>query len=229
MATILDFGFGPPAPEAIKAAGHSGAICYISRSRPGAGFTAKPIQKSFVDKCLSLGLQIGFVFQYGKKETADWRRGYEGGRADAIEAQRTAESLGFPEAVIYTSIDDDANRSQWDNQCGPYIQGFNSVIGVGRTGVYGHDEVCEWAIQSQLIGRSQDNGRYYAWQTKAWSEGTITPGIALYQRIVDTESSPGPRVGGVTVDVNDIYAGDWGQVGNADMSFAYTQMMGTKE
>jgi hypothetical protein len=33
----------------------------------------------------------------------------------------------------------------------------------------------------------------------------------LYQRVVSTASNPGPLVGGIEVDVNDVLAGDCGQ------------------
>jgi hypothetical protein len=37
------------------------------------------------------------------------------------------------------------------------------------------------------------------------------PAAVLYQRVIDTASNPGPVVGGIRVDVNDVLAQDCGQ------------------
>lgn len=230
MATILDFGYGPPRPQAIKDAGHAGSICYVSTPRPGSGFTAKPISGGFVHESLRLGLGVAAVYQFGKDATADWRRGQNGGQEDARRADNYLASIGFPEAVIFASIDNDISESDWIRLCRPYLSGFGQVIGINRTGVYGSADTCRWAMRDRLIGQSTDPGKWYAWQTRGWSRGIIEPGICLYQRIVDTESSPGPKVDGTTVDVNDIYASDWGQFGaQGNWDLAYGQMMGSAE
>ena len=51
----------------------------------------------------------------------------------------------------------------------------------------------------------------WAWQTRSWSRGQIDPAAVLYQRVVSTASNPGPIVGGIEVDVNDVLAQDCGQ------------------
>lgn len=85
------------------------------------------------------------------------------------------------------------------------------MIGVLRTGVYGGVKVCEWAIADGVIGQSRTPGKRWAWQTRSWSNGKIHPAAVLYQRVIDTASSPGPLVGGIRVDVNDVLAQDVGQ------------------
>ena len=62
-----------------------------------------------------------------------------------------------------------------------------------------------------MIGRSSSPGQVWAWQTRSWSCGLIYPAAVLYQRIIDTALSPGPVVGGIRVDVNDVLARDCGQ------------------
>ena len=85
------------------------------------------------------------------------------------------------------------------------------MIGALRTGVYGGIRTCQWATADGVIGRSRTPGKVWAWQTRSWSNGQIFPGAVLYQRIIDTASNPGPVVGGIRVDVNDVLAQDCGQ------------------
>ena len=85
------------------------------------------------------------------------------------------------------------------------------MLGVQRTGVYGGIDVCRWAGADGVIGNSGTPGFRWAWQTRAWSGTKIDPTAVLYQRIVATASNPGPLVGGIEVDVNDVLAQDCGQ------------------
>ena len=85
------------------------------------------------------------------------------------------------------------------------------MIGVQRTGIYGGINPCQWAAADGVIGRSRSPGHVWAWQTRSWSRGQIYPAAVLYQRIVSTASNPGPVVGGLEVDVNDVLAQDCGQ------------------
>ena len=62
------------------------------------------------------------------------------------------------------------------------------------------------ATSDGVIGRSSSPGRVWAWQTRSWSGGQIYPAAVLYQRVIDTASNPGPVVGGIRVDVNDVLA-----------------------
>ncbi|AOE44539.1 endolysin [Gordonia phage Jumbo] len=233
MPTVIDSGSYVP-PPAIRAAGHVGSFGYLSTSRPGASFSGKPITQNWVDDMKNNGLEIISCWQYGKDITADWRRGFNGGVADAQAADRRHKSLGGPEdAPIYFAVDNDIGQLDWRSSVRDYLRGINSVIGVERTGVYGHDECCRWAAQEGLIGRTHDDktGKFYAWQTKAWSEGDIFSGTCVFQRIVDTQANPGPKINGSAVDVNDILSPDYGQWsfprGNWD--FILTQMMGTRD
>ena len=50
-----------------------------------------------------------------------------------------------------------------------------------------------------------------AWQTKAWSGGKRAPGAVLFQREVVTAVEPGALADGVSVDVDDVLAVDFGQ------------------
>ena len=89
--------------------------------------------------------------------------------------------------------------------------GFTVATIADRTGIYAGIRPCQWATADGVIGRSQTPGRVWAWQTRSWSNGQIFPHAVLYQRIIDTASNPGPVVGGIRVDVNDVLAQDCGQ------------------
>jgi glycoside hydrolase-like protein len=213
--TLIDFAAKQIPAQYIRAAGHSGVVNYVSMSRPGSTFGAKPITRPYAESLNAAGLVIVSNYQYGKPggtAPSDFTRGYAGGIADARTAwQLHTAAGGGRSAPIYFSIDEDIDRDTWNRLALPWFHGINSVIGVQRTGVYGGIDVCEWAATDGVIGRSSAPGRFWAWQTKAWSGDRVHPRTVLYQRVVSTASNPGPRVGGLEVDVNDALASDVGQ------------------
>ncbi|OBI38706.1 DUF1906 domain-containing protein [Mycobacterium colombiense] len=212
---LIDFAARQIPAQQIRAAGYSGVVNYVSMSRPGSSFGAKPITRSYADSLIAAGLAIVSNYQYGKpggSAPSDFTRGYAGGVADA----RTAWSLhtaagGSQRAPIFFTIDEDINRDTWNHTALPWFRGINSVLGVQRTGVYGGVRVCQWAAADGVIGSSSTPGRRWAWQTRAWSGDQVHPAAVLYQRVVSTASNPGPKVGGLEVDVNDVLAPDCGQ------------------
>lgn len=231
--TLIDAG-SRIEPASIKRAGHSGSFGYLSTSRPGTNFTGKPIREDWVEKMRLNGLMIVSCWQYGKGETADWRRGFDGGVADAHAANARHIALGGAEdAPIYFAVDDDVNLSDWNRVVSSYLRGVNSVIGVDRTGVYGHANSCEWAVEDKVIGKTADgSGKYYAWQTKAWSGGVVSRFTCVFQRVVDTASNPGPKIDGNPTDVNDMLCediGQWNYERSGNWDGILTQMMGTKD
>ena len=92
-----------------------------------------------------------------------------------------------------------------------WFRGINSVLGVERTGIYGHSDACGWAIKDGVIGSSTTAGFRWAWRTKAWSHGEREPMAVLYQEVVNSPSRPGPLLGGINVDVDEVLATDFGQ------------------
>ena len=192
---LIDFAMRQIPAADIRAAGYSGVINYVSLSRPGSNFGAKPITRPYAESLTAAGLVIVSNYQYGKPggtAPSDFTRGLAGGVADAQTAwQLHTAAGGGQSAPIFFSIDD--------------------VLGVQRTGVYGGIDVCRWAAADGVIGNSSTPGHRWAWQTKAWSGSQVEPTAVLYQRIVATASNPGPLVGGTEVDVNDVLAGDCGQ------------------
>jgi hypothetical protein len=149
--------------EHIRAAGYSGVINYVSTSRPGSSFGAKPITRPYAESLTAAGLVIVSNYQYGKPggtAPSDFTRGFAGGVADARTAwQLHTAAGGGQSAPIFFSIDDDINRDTWNTLALPWLRGINSVLGVQRTGVYGGIKACQWAAADGVIGKSGTPGR----------------------------------------------------------------------
>ncbi len=213
--TLIDFAMRQIPAQAIRAAGHAGVINYVSLSRPGSSFGAKPITRPYAESLTAAGLVIVSNYQYGKPggtAPSDFTRGFAGGVADARTAwQLHTAAGGGQSAPIFFSVDDDINRDTWNNVALQWFRGINSVLGVQRTGIYAGINPCQWAAADRVIGTSRSPGHVWAWQTRSWSRGQIYPAAVLYQRVVSTASNPGPVVGGIEVDVNDALAADVGQ------------------
>jgi hypothetical protein len=212
---LIDFAARQIPAQQIRAAGYSGVVNYVSESRPGSSFGAKPITRSYADSLRAAGLVIVSNYQYGKpggSVPSDFTRGYAGGIADARTAwQLHTAAGGGQSAPIFFTIDEDINHDTWNHTALQWFRGINSVLGVQRTGVYGGLRVCQWAAADGVVGSSSTPGRRWVWQTRAWSGNQVHPAAVLYQRVVSTSSNPGPKVGGLEVDVNDVLASDCGQ------------------
>ena len=212
---LIDFAAHQIPAQHIRAAGYSGVVNYVSLSRPGTNFGAKPITRPYAESLTKAGLVIVSNYHYGKpggSAPSDFTRGFAGGVADARTAwQLHTAAGGGRSAPIFFSIDEDISRETWSSVALQWFRGINSVLGVQRTGIYGGIDVCHWAAVDGVIGNSRTPGRVWAWQTRAWSGDRIHPNAVLYQRVVATKSNPGPLVGGFEVDVNDVLARDCGQ------------------
>lgn len=212
---LIDFAERLVPADQIAAAGYAGALVYVSELRPGATFDFKPVTREYADALRAAGLQIVSCYQYGKPgwpTPSDYTRGYDGGVTDAQTALRLHAAAGGPDsAPIFFSVDEDIDLNTWKSLAVAWFRGINSVLGVGRTGVYGSSRVCGWALADGVIGRSTTAGHSWAWQTKAWSHGEREPAAVLYQSVVVGPSEPGVALGGVHVDVDEVLAADFGQ------------------
>lgn len=212
---LIDFTHRLVPADQIKSAGYDGALVYVSELRPGADFDFKPVTREYADALRASGLHVVSCYQYGKPgwpTPSDYTRGYQGGVADAVTALGLhAAAGGTDSAPIFFSIDEDIDLDTWRSTASEWLRGINSVLGVARTGVYGHSRVCAWAIEDGVLGRSSTEGHWWAWQTKAWSAGERDPRAVLYQAVVVSGSDPGVPMGGTHVDVNDVLAADFGQ------------------
>src|SRR5271170_5422704 len=63
---LIDFAMRQIPAEHIRAAGYSGVINYVSLSRPGSSFGAKPITRPYADSLTAARLAIVSNYQYGK-------------------------------------------------------------------------------------------------------------------------------------------------------------------
>jgi hypothetical protein len=212
---LIDFAERIIPPDQITSAGYGGVVVYVSESRPGANFEAKPITREYADALRAAGLEIVSNYQYGKpgwSAPSDYTRGYDGGVADAQTALQLHAAAGGPNsAPIFFSVDEDIDINTWQSVAADWFRGINSVLGVDRTGIYGHSRACGWAVEDGVIGRSTAAGHRWAWQTSTWSHGEREPTAVLYQAVVNSPSNPGPLLGGIHVDVDDILAPDYGQ------------------
>jgi hypothetical protein len=212
---LIDFAERIIPPDQIKSAGYGGVVVYVSESRPGANFEAKPITREYADALRAAGLEIVSNYQYGKpgwSAPSDYTRGYDGGVADAQTAlQLHAAAGGANSAPIFFSVDENIDVNTWKSVAVDWFRGINSVLGVDRTGIYGHSRACGWAVEDGVIGHSTTAGHRWAWQTSTWSHGEREPTAVLYQAVVNSPSNPGPLLGGINVDVDDILATDFGQ------------------
>jgi hypothetical protein len=213
---LIDFAVRQVSPEAIKAAGYDGVLVYVSQLRPGATFDFKPVSRAYTDGLRALGLHVVSIYQYGKpgwvNSPSDFTRGYDGGVADAQTALALHTAAGGPPtAPIFFSVDEPLDASAWKSLAAPWFRGINSVLGAPRTGIYGGVNELGWAIGDGVVGASTTPGYRWAWQTKAWSGGKRAPGAVLFQREVVTATDPGAVIDGVSVDVDDVLAPDFGQ------------------
>jgi Rv2525c-like, glycoside hydrolase-like domain len=212
---LIDFAERLVPPDQIKSAGYDGVVVYVSELRPGATFDFKPVTREYADALRAAGLHVVSNYQYGKPgwpTPSDFTRGYDGGVADAQTALRLHAAAGGPgSAPIFFSVDEDIDLNTWKNVAVDWFRGINSVLGVDRTGIYGHSRACGWAIDDGVIGRSSTPGHRWAWQTKAWSHGEREPAAVLYQDVVVTAADPGVLLGGVHVDEDEVLAADFGQ------------------
>jgi hypothetical protein len=212
---LIDFAEHLVPADRISAAGYVGAVVYVSQSRPGANFDFKPVTREYTDSLRAAGLHVVSNYQYGKPgwpTPSDYTRGFDGGVADAQTALSLHAAAGGPEsAPIFFSVDEDIDLDTWKDVAVQWFRGINSVVGVARSGIYGHFLACGWAIADGVVGYSSTSGHRWAWQTRAWSRGERESAAVLYQSAVFTASDPAVVLGGVHVDADDVLAADFGQ------------------
>lgn len=229
--TVVDYAGGVPSGEAIRAAGHGGAVRYISDDRTGGNLPGKPLRAAETADFKKHGLDVAVVWQFGagNAKDSDVMRGRAGGLADAAEANKRLDALNMRGWPVFFAVDFDITLEQWNTVAVEYFRACVEVLGRDRVGIYGHSRVLDWARQDQVVADLGD-GKFLGWQTRSWVNAPgatsklpadyVHSGAVLYQRVVDTKSTPGPKVGGVTVDVNDVLHPNWGQhaVRPADVS-----------
>src|SRR6201996_5841286 len=159
---LIDFAARQIPAQQIRAAGYRGVVNYVSESRPGSSFGAKPITRPYADSLKAAGLVIVSNYQYGKPGSSapsDFTRGYAGGGAGARTAWQLHTAAGGGEGgPIFFTIGEGINRDTWNRVALQWFRGINSVLGIQRTGVYGGIDVCQWAAADGVIGSSSTAG-----------------------------------------------------------------------
>lgn len=165
---LIDYAWEHPRPKAIKRAGITGVMRYLSTD------SSKNLTNSEAKALHAAGLGIGLVYE----TTANRAAGTEAdGRADARDAEAQADALGFPaELPIYYAVDFDATPTQ----VRAYFKGIRRAA-KRPVGVYGGEKIVD---ASPALAP-------YAWQTSAWSNGVVSGTANLYQRQTPTVSIKG--------------------------------------
>lgn len=190
MTTVLDYSTGFPGAAAIIGAGYIGAVRYIGL--PGnPKCTTREELNDFTANLAGMAL----VFEQNR---GDWRKGFNGGYANAQKARWHADDIGFPpERPIYMAIDDDLTTEEEFGIALGYLEGAMRALGGPEfTGVYGEGDV---------INRAREHGfAAFFWQTSAWSHH-IRVEANLYQYV------GGLTVNRVSCDGSQVLSDDWGQ------------------
>jgi hypothetical protein len=197
----LDYSAGYPRASAISAAGYGFVVRYLDNGYPGrANLTAAELSDMRAH-----GVAVAVVWESAANRAAEGR---DAGVADARAADVAVSAAGAAGWPVYFAVDydiPDAAPGSTDPRAklgavADYFSGVVSVLGLGRTGVYGGF----WAVKRLL-----DAGlASWAWQTAAWSGGNTDPRIHLYQRIGAVS------VDGISCDVNEARQADFGQQGD---------------
>ena len=202
LGTVVDYSAGVPSASAVKAAGHMGAVRYVSDRRPGAEWMrGKPVTIGETRDYKANGLAVASVYQFGRAETADWKRGALGAAAHAPKAMALHTAAGGPTGrPIYVAIDDNPTIEQFNNQINPYLTAMGAAFSAAgyQLGVYGNYYTIAWCLEDGI-------GSYF-WQHDWGSQGKIHPRANLHQA-----RGQQATIQGIQVDINNVYASDWGQ------------------
>lgn len=146
-----DFSDGRPSPASIVNSGREFVIRYLYDGPKG-------ITKPELDSYLKVGLSVLLNYEGSGKDATSFANGAN----DARYANGKAASLGYPNAVIYFSIDEEQPPNAPD-----YARGVESVIGHDRAGFYAGLDTLDTL---HMLGL----GRWY-WLTYAWLHGRSVP------------------------------------------------------
>lgn len=197
---IVDYPWARPGGAALKAAGVTGVLRYLSHD------VTKSLLRPEADDLAAHGISMAVVYEDLATRAGE---GYTAGAIDAATAVKMANGtqpkytdLAMPsDRPIYLAADFDAS---WP-QVAPYYAGAASILGQDRVGVYGGLAVISGAANA---------GYRWLWQAAAWSHGQWHPKATLHQPIQET------TINGAQCDVDVAMTSDWGQWipgGEADM------------
>lgn len=179
MSTILgiDYAWEHPDPQAIKDAGYSFVVRYLSYDR------SKDLSPQERDALFHVGLGISLVFEAGGQDVLG---GSTQGQREGLTAAQQAELLGYPQHFpLFFATDFDEPAADFPiNQ--EYLQAA-AAAGPFSVGPYGSLALCNYMISHGVSA--------YAWQTEAWSGSSVLPQCNLYQRVKPTKQIAGAAAG----------------------------------
>ena len=187
---VLDYSWGRPGGEAIKAAGFDGVIRYVAYGGDGG----KGLREEELADLRANGIDIGLVFESTAGRMFD---GYPAGSDDAAQCVISGAAIGFPvDLPFYFACDVDIDPDMLA-LVDDYLAGAALVLGRARVGVYGEYDVIE---HCHAVGSAT-----WFWQTAAWSGGKRSDWNHIYQY------SNGHVLNGAAVDYNEAVAefGQW--------------------
>jgi peptidoglycan hydrolase-like protein with peptidoglycan-binding domain len=184
----VDYAFAVPSAAALKAAGISFAVRYVSTD------PAKDLTVAEASALHAAGISVGLVWETTGTEAQE---GYAQGMSDAAAARAAADALGFPASLpIYYAVDFNATEAQMPTVL-DYLHGAADAAGAkDLVGVYGSYSVVEAAYAA---------GFTFLWQTLAWSNGAWSAHATLRQLNV------GQEIDGVAVDLDQAMTASYGQ------------------
>lgn len=165
-----DFSYSRPDPVAMRNAGHTFAVGYISRNS----------RKCFADwrRYADAGLGVAFVFEDAAVPD------FGGGTADSQFCEQWLRANGVPlDAPLFFAFDADLPTSQF-GLAAAYGRAFNLATN-SPVGPYG-----KYSLIEALVTPGQQPMQL-GWQTAAWSGSELSQKANLYQRYTHHHPIPG--------------------------------------
>lgn len=184
----VDYSRARPGAVQIRKAGYTFAVRYLLSRYPDA-----VLQTSELQELQASHLAVVLV---SERNPTIALGGFSKGMEDARAALKQATAVGLPasDLKVYFAVDFGPDAAQMKTVM-QYLQGADSVLGVGRVGVYGSYYVLHQALAQHLV--------HYTWQTIAWSDGKLEPSLTMLQNHQDF---------GGGADKDQAYYADYGQV-----------------
>lgn len=192
MSFGVDYAYTRPTIATLKHYDTKFVIRYVSTKDNGKNLT-----KEELAQLVNAGIDVCIVYETTTNFTL-------AGRNAGISCAKSAESMvigcGLPRnTVIYVAVDFQASPANI-SYIKDFFEGWNSIHGVTRTGVYGSYFTCRSLHAYGLVG--------YMWQTTAWSNGEWYDKANIRQVRNDVKWPDGP------VDYDQSMTHDFGQYPN---------------
>lgn len=152
-----DYSFARPSIELLVARGIRVVPRYVWPPKYADGRTNKGISREEYDALRAAGIEVAFSYE---TDSTDPIMGFDTGVRHATHAGELVNRLGLPELPLHFNAD----RFISDSEIPGVLRGLEgaiSVVGEGRTALYGQYSVIKAAFDEGLIK--------YGWQTYAWS------------------------------------------------------------